>query len=69
MAGDCKCGVCLGAKRNVGYGWLGIACLRHDAGLGGKAFIAGKGQHGVMCLEQAPRFECVADLQRGRMDG
>ncbi len=22
-AGNCKCGVCLGAKRNVGYGWFG----------------------------------------------
>lgn len=29
---------------------LGIACLRHDAGLGGKGFIAGKGQHGMICL-------------------
>lgn len=51
MPGDCKCGVFLGAKRNVGYGWLGVACLMHDAGLGGKAFIAGKGQHGMSrCL-------------------
>lgn len=46
--------------------------LSHDAGSGGSALIARKGSMARavvrrVCLEQAPCFETVEDLQRRRM--